>query len=321
MEPGKIQMQMDTLEYRQTRLREKLHRMERILSGRNSSFLRQVRDETGRYDETRARALAERLIAALADYRGARGGGGVAPADEALYRSFLYCAIRYAECPPKWDSPWFDLPEAHGIYEDLLLLAESLSPVEKMDLYFFEYQGFGLPCVFFAAMDELYGMISPTPIQDSISGEDRALVEEVRQKELAWLEEMAEEEAGLPESVSAGEAYQAYWDSLTPEERAAEDELAEECAADALREKAAKADWMAAFQEKETFCREYLLLRSAYFDAPSRKTLGRDVGHMLDMLLFRENLSHYLNDDVFFSAMALLDQTVGETGRLLAGGR
>lgn len=313
---------LQKLDHRGGRLRDQIRQIDALLSGRNRSFLPLVRDGTGRFSEERARALIGQILDAFRTYLRFSGfetslDGALSPEDEALYRSFLYCALRYAECPPDWEADCVSLPEAQGVYENLVSLAESLTPMEKTELHFLETCEFYSLGGFFRYMDEFYSLLSPTPIADALSETDRRRMEQVFRQEIAVWETFQEEQMELADNMlvqeDANAAWQEYWNSLTPEEQAAEEILNEECA----RNRQARNTWLETFQEKETFCREYLLLRQAYFDAPARRTLARDVRHMLDTLLLSQGLSGYLDDDVFFPALTLLDQTSGTLRQLL----
>lgn len=318
--------QLHILRFRKERLANRLRELEGRVSGMQGSILPMVRDEAGNFSEERAQALIDAFLEAYRDFLlldGRREEHVALPEGEALYRSFLYCAIRYVECPPLWDSDFYELPAARGTYGDILWLAQGPMPADRAELLFWEFYRPWELKGFFACMDELYHKLSPDTIVQDFEEGDYLLMRETYRQEIQELEQVGQDQEALKDMMGEDawqETLRQHFEGI--EEGIAEleeDALARE--EEALREQRMQEEWRAHFREQEAFCRQYLLFRKAYFEAPSRRRIAGDIACMLDMALLRQGTSHYMDNDFYFYAFAVLEKAAGLLERLPADRR
>ena len=324
METGITREKWKALQFRKERLADCLQELEGNLSGLQTVFLSLVRDNDGKYSEKRTQALIDSFLEAHRVCLRLREGEEQAPEqeDETIYRSFLYCAIRYVECPPSWDSDFCELPTVRGCYGDILRFARNLTPADKTALLFYErYRPQELEG-FFASMDELYHKITAVSVTQSADDADYLAMRERYRQEIDRMEqegpELEEGQQKLQEMMSAEQRQemlrQIFEDTALAEglEKTAEEDIRQQCM---------QKDWLADFQEQETFCSQYLLFRRSYFESPFRWRFAKDIEHMLDLVLLRQGDSNYLDNDIFFYALALLEKAAKMLDRQTADRR
>lgn len=334
--------QMQSLEYRRDRLREKIRKLEFLISGKGESFLPLVRTKSGRYSEKRTWALVEALLDALEKYEKYEkwqedsGDSGWKDGDLPLakvayqmpeqnrtfWRSFLYCAVRFAESNPAsvWclgtcrpgGLPWWGI-ETAGTFEDILSLAECVERIARAELHFAELYHPEYLSGFFGWMDNLYQAFAGKPVTDTISEADRLTVRELFPDETAQAERLQAEqpdEQGINQLLT--EAAQAEWETMSEEERRWEDEKEREY----FQYEQMREDWLRAFPNKESFCRQYLVFRELFFQVDCRRGFCSILEQAIDVYLYERETSGYMDDETFFSAYGLVNKAVGEIREL-----
>ena len=286
---------IESLDYRRGRLGAQTERIERLLSGRTASLLPLVRTKSGAHSETKTRDLIEKLLAAL-EHAEARP---LPERDREFYRGFLYCAIRAAAERPFW------IVETRASFDDILRLGARVWPQDPVELYFTEMYYAPVLDGFFGCMDELYGALSGQSIVRTLGPAERAAVRERHPEEVEGIEsqwkEMEEARAMAAEDLA---------ELLTEDDLEEPDEWE-------LREERMRQEWIDAFAEKETFCEQYLLCRALYFELAPGDTLPDRLRRMLDVYFAERNASGFLDDDAYFTAYALLDETLRRVKALL----
>jgi len=313
--------QMRILEYRKERLRDTLRELELLLSGGNVSPKPWVQTKTGQYSEKRAWALVEELLAALEKYErycncsyNEDGNLHLAELPSRLpersrdfFRSFLYCAVFAASAGVCHWIPDRLYGAAKGTFHDILVLAEQTKYDDKIELYFDELYSSSFAEGTFAQLDDLYEIFSGEKIETTIPEEDRQTVIRRHQGEIKELEELW---AGCldisPEDQEMAD--REWYDSLSSEEY----EEYEEWEKEARWLEEARQAWLEEFQEKEDFCRQYLLFRKLYFEETARYNLARKVEGMLDIYLYEQGKSAFLKDDTFFYTFTLLKKLLDQ---------
>lgn len=116
----KSQEELKVLNFRKTKIREKIDELEGLLTGRQCSILPYITDESGEYSEEKIENFIKELLDCLTlgvDYH--------QEDPKELYTSFLHCAIRGATA-----EVWNDLTgKPYGIhpcetFEDVITVAE-----------------------------------------------------------------------------------------------------------------------------------------------------------------------------------------------------
>lgn len=302
--------ELENLEYRKKRLRGKLARLERLLSGGGAGPLPLVRGEDGKWSEERGRGLVRELLDALDLSLRGRGEEPEAPCplsrlppalepeQRELFERFFYCALRALEAPlpgPAWAGP------LGGTWAQLVDLARETGYADRYTLYFDEqYRGVsGL----FAVMDQLYEALTGEPAVCRASPRDIQIMEERFEKEIAAQAELPLWDA-FPKEVQM-----AFSEPSAPFGRGTEE-----------RQAAALDHWRKSFPEQETFCREYLRFRELYFTVEGWRCLGGWTERAADLYLYREGTSGFLNDESYFLAYGLLDRAERQLRRALREG-
>lgn len=302
--------ELENLRYRKKRLRGKLVRLERLLSGGGTGPLPLVRGEDGKWSEEGGRELVQTLLDTLD--LSLRGQGeeteiscplsqlppALGPEQREFFESFFYCALRALESPPPgpaWPGP------LGGTWAQLVDLARETGYTDRYTLYFDEqYRGVsGL----FAAMDQMYEALAGEPAVRRASPQDIQIMEERFETEITAQEELPLWDA-FPKEVQME-----FSEPSTSFDRGSEE-----------RQEAAFADWRKSFPEQEAFCREYLRFRELYFTAEGWRYLGAWTEQAVDLYLYREGTSGFLNDESYFLAYGLLDRAERQLRRALREG-
>lgn len=302
---------LETLRYRKERLEHKAGQVERLLSGREKSLLPLLRDKNGRYSEKKTRALAEKLVQALDLYRqgrNAREGEKDRPLSafpsaleedkRGFYRSFLYCLLRLAEDPPNWSFP------CKGTFGDLLEMGRDIAAYKEEELFYLDtvYRGVYASEVWLW-LDRACEAFTGEKMEDRITQSEIEAVEARYPSEVAE----AAEQAAFEETLKDDSRFE------DPDAETLEAWELEELEKEEVQRQA----WLDNFPEKESFCREYLSWRRAYFDLRAWNWLEEHMQAMLEVYLCQDGSSSFLCDETYFSAYALLDRAVRELRKLL----
>lgn len=295
--------QLENLLYRRKRMERKASQTAVLLSGRGKSLLALLRTPSGRYSEAQTRALTARLT----DARPLAAG-----LDADFFESFLYCALRLAERGPCLIfGPGFEWG-MDGIWQDLADLAATVDPWgDRFDRWYQDHydpaSGSGTSFGF-VLMDDLYEKFSGRSIRADL---EKALPEVAQTAEARYrpvIGELAALQAGDAQLLAEE------WDGvyIPADSDVSREELDALEAARLQKER----EWEAAFPEKEKFCETYLRCRRRYFETERCRGLSGALEQALDIYLYQAGASYYLDDDVFFAAYGLLDQSAGQVRRL-----
>lgn len=320
--------EMKNMEFRKERLLHKTKKLEFLLSGRNRSLLPEIQTKAGRHSEKRTWQFIERLIESLEKYEKCSACDEddmdmlveeidyVIPEEKkCFYRSFLYCVVRIAEEDPWWI--WI----TRGTFDDVLKLVERTQYYDtKYELYFYEM--YKTPNIdgFFYCMDEIYRLFTGKRITSTICEED---TEEVKKRYAFEIEMMdmwrdADYEEAYQETfagMSEEEIRQLEWESLSSQEKRSALKEAEEI----KKTEKAKKEWVKGFSDKKMFCEQYELCRKLYFkEVTTPQQLALKIERMMDVYLYEQGDSRFMEDEVFFYTYTLLDKTVKRAEELLA---
>lgn len=296
---------IERLEFRKERLLEKSRRLESLISGRSVSLMPLIRTKTGKHSEKRTWLFINALTDALEKYEKYRNleeepDFELSPEERTFYKSFLYCAIRIAE-----EKPWW-LLMSEGTFDDILKLAENTLYHAKHQLHFYELYKRPALDGFFFYMDELYELFTGTAVTLTIDEEELSEVKRLYASEIEFLD--SEDPAYLEEyekafaGMSSAEITLRELDALSPAQMK---EGILEAQRDA-KEQEEKQKWAEHFSEKELFCSQYLLCRKLYFETGADHDFPRRIERMTDIYLYEHEISSFLNDELFFSAYAML---------------
>ena len=291
--------QVESLNYRERRVELQLRRMERLFSGRGESLLPFVRGKNGEHSERRTWELVEGLTGALEQTERLP----LSERERSFFRAFLYCAIRISGEGTDW-------VETDGSFEDILKIAEHIWPRDITELHYYELYRSPELDGFFGGMDAVYRLFTGAEITETITTEERAAARARHPEEAAEMEALWREHDKLMEELDEEELRLLLTETAEPE-----DEW------DILQERRQR-EWVDAFAEKESFCRQYLLCRTLYFEAAADEgtPLSGRLRRMLNVFLSERGVSSYPDDDRFFAAYALLDETARRIQGLLQGG-
>lgn len=319
--------QMRNVEFRKERLLSKTKRLEYLLSGRSRSLLPEVQTKEGKHSEEKTWQFIGRLIEALEKYEKCHlcdeddelieeVDYEMPKAQKAFYECFLYCAIRVAE-----ENPWWVLM-TRGSFDDILKLAEQTQYYDdKYELFFQESYKEGEIEGFFFCMDELYKAFMGKEITSTIGEKDLNEMKKRYSYELEMMEfadsdywEAYYEQFG---DMSEEEQAEAQWKSMSPAER----KIALKRAEEKEKREQRKKEWIEKFEEKTLFCEKYEQCRELYFQVVVRpRDLTHKIERMMDVYLYEQKDSSFMDDDIFFYTYALLEQAIGQVNELLIEG-
>ena len=272
------------LEFRKEKLLEQAKKIETLLSGKYMHYYKFVEDETGNYSEEKAWEMVESFMEALRKYdvyfllEEERWDMEdvedffLTEKDELFFKSFLYCVLRWGYS----GIGVFSAYSGKGTFEDFLEMARAVSRnanYKKEDLFYEEkYEVTDDP---FFSFNILYERVMNEPVYELTKEEKEAISDQ------------DEEKISFDEEDEFGRIQQELYDE---EKRAIKH-----------------------FANKEEFAKQYLLFRELYFQMDSY-LLGRMkniIEGMLDVYLYQNNLSNFLDDELFFKTFAMLRKTAG----------
>ncbi len=296
-----------SMKERWRQLVEKAARLEWMLSGQGLPTLPELLDNTGRYSEEKTDALSAQLLEAVEASRQEQGQPEFSSRERSCLRDFLYCALRLSASRPPW------LSEVAGNFQDLLSFARQMCCTTRTQLHFHElYPDAVWEDSFFSRMDEIYSLLSGTPITDQLSAMDRQLVDSLYKDEIEDLQD--DLEIDWPDVDSYIVVDTDDFIPLEPEEQESVFETFQ-----VLSEGTSRQDWASAFPNPDAFCQRYLTLRKLYFETGFPETLPQIVEQALDIYLQDQAQSLFLNDDAYTAACELLDETEEQLRRQLGG--
>ena len=294
--------QLDSLQYRESRLARLQARLTRLMSGEEASFLPLVRTKGGAHSEKKTRKLIEELIDTL---QRAEQSRRLDRATGEFFRAYLYCLLRLAADGGDWAG-------MHGRFTDLIWLAENSLPHDEVALHYLEEEMAGFLEMseapeygFFFMMDALYGLFTGKYGVNFTDAEYEAIRRRYPPEEQEGLDDFDFPDLpdsffeDLPDDYVEAEAdweseYRAVW----------EEEIRQE------EEKWRR--WAEDFAEKDALCEAYEIVRKRYFAAMGDRLLPIPdrIRGMLTLYLAEHGQSLYTDDERFFAVYSELNKTV-----------
>lgn len=314
------------LQFRKEKLIEQTKKIETLLSGKYLHYYRFMQDQKGHYSEEKTWEMIETLLDDFKKYdvyflemeewdEEEIEESLLTEKGELFIKSYLYCVLRWGYS----GIGYCGSGSGKGNFEDILDMAKSIGRnvnyKEEDLLYDEKYNTTDDP---FYTFNELYEKVMNESAHSS--AKEEALIK-MREKYAAEIESI--ERYGLEQEKALIDAYGGEMtleeiDNLDWEQNRAFAEEDEYIRIEIeLYEYEQKA--IERFANKEVFAEQYLLFRDLYFQMDSLLLwrMSDVLEGMLDIYLYQNNLSKFLDDELFFETFAMLRKVTNHVQKYL----
>ncbi len=302
------------LDFRKRKSSQKIKELESLLTGRQTSIMPHVQDETGAYSENKIQDFIKKLLESLKRYKQYETKNPkykLSDNEKEFYTAYLYCTIRGMS-----DSVYGAYVSIAPCitYEDIVNMAKNPETVRIHTPEELHYEELYEPVTggFFGYMDETYELLTGENIAVTITEEEKSRVFKMYPdaKEIeSQQKELEEIEAGISEEDYAEIMKDDYGFG---EVEAEIDDFIKE-----IEDERQK--WAQNFGDIASFCEHYKKYRKTYFEV-ERYHFAADIENMMDLFLMEQGISCFGDEDAFLKAYTMIGQSYTRMKKLLREG-